>query len=100
MRTDASPGPRRMRTSGRRAESTEDSRHAGVLPILLLSALREAPMFRHVIWLALLLSQANGQVKSTAERLGYPANTKLLIIHADDLAVSHSQDRASFAALD
>jgi predicted glycoside hydrolase/deacetylase ChbG (UPF0249 family) len=32
--------------------------------------------------------------------LGYPADAKLLIIHADDLAVSHSQDRASFAALD
>jgi predicted glycoside hydrolase/deacetylase ChbG (UPF0249 family) len=32
--------------------------------------------------------------------LGYPADAKLLIIHADDLAVSHSEDRASFAALD
>jgi hypothetical protein len=40
------------------------------------------------------------QTTTAAERLGYPADTKLLIIHADDLAVSHSQDRASFAALD
>ena len=40
------------------------------------------------------------QTKSIAERLGYPANSKLLIIHADDLAVAHSQDAASFAALD
>ncbi len=38
--------------------------------------------------------------KNAAEQLGYPAGTKLLIIHADDLAVSHSVDRASFAALD
>ena len=37
--------------------------------------------------------------KNAAERLGYPPGTKLLIIHADDLAVSHSVDRASFAAL-
>jgi chitin disaccharide deacetylase len=33
-------------------------------------------------------------------RLGYPANAKLLILNADDLAVSHSEDTASFAALD
>ena len=38
--------------------------------------------------------------KNAAERLGYPAGAKLLIIHADDLAVSHSVDRASFAALE
>jgi len=40
------------------------------------------------------------QTKNVAEQLGYPADAKLLIIHADDLAVSHSEDRASFAALD
>lgn len=39
------------------------------------------------------------QTKTLAERLGYPSNSKLLIIHADDLAVAHSQDAASFAAL-
>jgi predicted glycoside hydrolase/deacetylase ChbG (UPF0249 family) len=33
-------------------------------------------------------------------RLGYPANAKLVILNADDLAVSHSEDVASFAALD
>ncbi len=40
------------------------------------------------------------QMKNIAERLGYPADAKLLIIHADDLAVARSVDRASFAALD
>lgn len=40
------------------------------------------------------------QTKTIAERLGYPADSKLLIIHADDLAVSHSEDIASFDALD
>lgn len=35
-----------------------------------------------------------------AERLGYPADAKLLIIHADDLAVAHAQNQASFKALD
>ncbi len=40
------------------------------------------------------------QQKTIAERLGYPADAKLVIIHADDLAVAHSVDAASFAALD
>src|ERR1700753_1327380 len=33
-------------------------------------------------------------------RLGYPADKKLLIINADDLAVSPSEDDASFSALE
>jgi chitin disaccharide deacetylase len=44
-------------------------------------------------------SQAN-QTKTVAERLGYPRDAKLLIIHADDLAAAHSEDAASFSALD
>jgi predicted glycoside hydrolase/deacetylase ChbG (UPF0249 family) len=40
------------------------------------------------------------QTKTVAQRLGYPADAKLLIIHADDLAVAHSVDSASFDALD
>jgi hypothetical protein len=42
---------------------------------------------------------ALAQVKTLAERLGYPADAKLLILHADDLAVAHAQDMASFEAL-
>ena len=48
----------------------------------------------------LITSPLIAQTKSIAERLGYPANSKLLIIHADDLAVAHSQDAATFDALD
>lgn len=43
---------------------------------------------------------SSAQSKTLAERLGYPRDSKLLIIHADDLAVSHSEDSASFDALD
>jgi predicted glycoside hydrolase/deacetylase ChbG (UPF0249 family) len=51
--------------------------------------------------LALLLSSlALAQTKTIAERLGYPRDAKLLIIHADDLAVAHSEDAASFDALE
>jgi predicted glycoside hydrolase/deacetylase ChbG (UPF0249 family) len=42
---------------------------------------------------------ALGQKQSAAERLGYPTDAKLLIIHADDLALSHSVDQASLSAL-
>jgi chitin disaccharide deacetylase len=53
-----------------------------------------------VAFLLSTLTNALGQTKSIAERLGYPADSKLLIIHADDLAVAHSEDTASFEALD
>ncbi|MDT0621507.1 polysaccharide deacetylase family protein [Croceitalea vernalis] len=35
-----------------------------------------------------------------AERLGYPKDAKLLIIHADDLGVSHSENMASIKAME
>jgi predicted glycoside hydrolase/deacetylase ChbG (UPF0249 family) len=47
-----------------------------------------------------LLPSAFAQSKNIAERLGYPRDSKLLIIHADDLAVAHSEDVASLDALD
>ena len=62
-------------------------------------------MFLHRIFVLLAVWLTFGQAvfaqtKSVAERLGYPADTKLLIIHADDLAIAHSEDTASFEALD
>jgi chitin disaccharide deacetylase len=40
------------------------------------------------------------QTKTLAKRLGYPADAKLVILHADDVAMAHSVNMASFAALD
>ncbi len=40
------------------------------------------------------------QVKSIQEKLGYPKNAKLVIIHADDLGVSHSENSASIKAME
>ena len=40
------------------------------------------------------------QTKTIAERLGHPADSKLLILHADDLGAAHSIDVASFDALE
>src|SRR6202158_5238276 len=53
--------------------------------------------------IALLFSVASStraQSKTVAERLGYPADSRLLIVHADGLAVAHSVDTASFDGLD
>src|SRR6266478_1667308 len=44
-------------------------------------------------------SGTRAQNKTVAERLGYSSDSKLLIVHADDLAVAHSVDAASFDAL-
>jgi predicted glycoside hydrolase/deacetylase ChbG (UPF0249 family) len=48
----------------------------------------------------LVTSTMSAQTKTVAERLGLPADTKLLILHADDLGVAHSVNSASFDALD
>src|SRR6266404_6930470 len=38
--------------------------------------------------------------KTLAEKLGYAPDTKLLIVHADDLGVTHSVNAASIKALE
>ena len=50
-------------------------------------------------FLLLVLSSA-GQQKTLQERLGYSKDTKLLIIHADDLGVSQSENAASIYAME
>jgi predicted glycoside hydrolase/deacetylase ChbG (UPF0249 family) len=42
----------------------------------------------------------SAQLKTIQERLGYPKNAKLVIIHADDLGVSHSENAASITAME
>ena len=49
----------------------------------------------------LVLVQATvAQETRLAQRLGYPEDAKLLIIHADDLGMSYSENSASIAALE
>ncbi len=54
-----------------------------------------------IILLALFYTTLGwGQTKTIQERLGYPKDAKLVIIHADDLGVSHSENAASITAME
>lgn len=44
--------------------------------------------------------QSGATAKPLAERLGYPPDAKLLIVHADDLGVAHSVNAASIKGLE
>jgi len=58
------------------------------------------PLLWSSVFALLVVSTLPAQTKTIAERLGYPANSKLLILHADDLGFAHSANVASFDALD
>jgi hypothetical protein len=59
---------------------------------------------RQLAWSTLLslliVSTLPAQTRTIAERLGHPRDAKLLILHADDIGVAHSENAASFDALD
>ncbi len=48
----------------------------------------------------LVVSTLNAQTRTIAERLGHPRDAKLLILHADDVGVAHSENAATFDALE
>ena len=52
-----------------------------------------------VILILLLFFSICVHAQTTAQRLGYPVDAKLLIVHADDIGVAHSVNRATFHAL-
>ena len=54
-----------------------------------------------IFFIALLLNfSAGAQEKNLAEQLGFAKDARLLIIHADDLGVSHSENSASISAFE
>ena len=59
---------------------------------------------RPLVWSTLasllVVSTLSAQTRTVAERLGHPRDAKLLILHADDLGVAHSENAASLDALD
>lgn len=53
-----------------------------------------------LLLLLLVVAVVNAQERTLAERLGYPADAKLLIVHADDLGMSHSVNVATLKAFE
>jgi len=54
------------------------------------------------LWFVLLpgLLMAQNTTKTVAERLGHPADSRVLVIHADDVGMSHSVNQATMEALE
>lgn len=61
---------------------------------------RLAPLLLNFTVLIAVTCTAQSAPKNAQERLGYPATARLLIIHADDLGMDHSVNRATFEALE
>src|SRR5450759_4642097 len=82
-------------------ESTVMNHKMRFLLLFLLVCLGFACLSCPVLAQSLAAVEEKTVLKNTVpERLGYPASARLLVIHADDLGMNHSVNRATFEALE
>ena len=58
------------------------------------------PKIFSLLALLLVVTSVHGQDRTLAERLGYPRDAKLIIVHADDLGMAHSVNLATMKAFE
>ncbi len=58
------------------------------------------PKIFSLLALLLVVASVQAQDRTLAERLGYPKDAKLLIVHADDLGMAHSVNAATLKAFE
>ena len=57
-------------------------------------------IFSLLALLVVVVASVHAQERTLAERLGYPRDAKLIIVHADDLGMAHSVNVATIKALE
>src|ERR1051326_4895999 len=60
--------------------------------------MRLIPKISALLVVLAVVATVQAQERTLAERLGYPRDAKLIIVHADDLGMAHSVDIASIKA--
>src|ERR1043165_59886 len=62
--------------------------------------MRVIPKFLSVLALVVVVASVHAQERTLAERLGYPRDAKLVIVHGDDLGMAHSVNMATIKAFE
>ena len=62
--------------------------------------MRLIPKISTLLVVLAVVATVQAQERTLAERLGYPRDAKLIIVHADDLGMAHSVDIASIKAFE
>ena len=78
----------------------QNSKYLIIVTVALLSLFTKGLLAQDNVPIATLTIGSSANGLSLAERLGYASDTKLLIVHADDIGFSHSANTATMRAFE